>query len=97
MKVLGFAAAPSRATRAVWALEEAEADYEYQGIDPRAGSNIYEPFFTTKDVGSGTGLGLAVSLRLVEKMGGRLRHIRDRRGGACFHLSLPVSDPALGA
>ncbi len=37
MKVLGFAAAPSRATRVVWALEEAEADYEYQGIDPRAG------------------------------------------------------------
>ncbi len=74
-----------------------EIEDEGPGIDPRAGSNIYEPFFTTKDVGSGTGLGLAVSLRLVEKMGGRLRHIRDRRGGACFHLSLPVSDPALGA
>ncbi len=62
---------------------------EGPGIDPRVGSNIYEPFFTTKEVGAGTGLGLAVSLRLVERMGGRLRHVRDREGGACFHLSLP--------
>jgi two-component system, NtrC family, sensor kinase len=62
------------------------------GIDPRAGSNIYEPFFTTKEVGDGTGLGLAVSMRLVEKMGGRLRHLRDTAAGACFHLSLPVGD-----
>ncbi|MCP4871770.1 MAG: HAMP domain-containing histidine kinase [Proteobacteria bacterium] len=62
---------------------------EGPGIDPRAGSNIYEPFFTTKEVGAGTGLGLAVSLRLVERMGGRLRHVREHPGGACFHLSLP--------
>ena len=60
------------------------------GIDPRAGSNIYEPFFTTKEVGDGTGLGLAVSMRLVEKMGGTLRHRRDTATGACFHLSLPT-------
>ncbi len=64
---------------------------EGPGIDPKAGSNIYEPFFTTKDVGSGTGLGLAVSLRLVEKMGGRLRHLRDRAGGASFHLAVPCA------
>lgn len=62
------------------------------GIDPRAGSNIYEPFFTTKDVGAGTGLGLAVSLRLAERMGGRLRHVREHPGGACFHLSLPLAE-----
>jgi signal transduction histidine kinase len=41
---------------------------EGPGIDARIGSNIYEPFFTTKEVGAGTGLGLAVSLRLVERM-----------------------------
>lgn len=61
------------------------------GVDPRAGSNIFEPFFTTKEVGQGTGLGLAVSLRLAERMGGKLRHIRDPGVGACFHLSLPVA------
>jgi signal transduction histidine kinase len=65
---------------------------EGPGIDPRAGSNIYEPFFTTKEVGEGTGLGLAVSLRLVERMGGRLRHVREHPGGACFHLTLPRAD-----
>ena len=67
------------------------------GIDPRAGSNIYEPFFTTKEVGDGTGLGLAVSMRLVEKMGGRLRHRRDSATGACFHLSLPARPPEVPA
>jgi signal transduction histidine kinase len=73
-----------------------EVEDEGPGIDPRAGSNIYEPFFTTKDVGAGTGLGLAVSLRLVEKMGGKLRHLRDREGGAVFHLSLPTEDAGRG-
>jgi signal transduction histidine kinase len=72
-----------------------EVEDEGPGIDPRAGSNIYEPFFTTKEVGDGTGLGLAVSLRLVEKMGGKLRHLRDRQGGATFHLSLPVDESHL--
>ena len=67
-----------------------EIEDEGPGIDPKAASNIYEPFFTTKEVGDGTGLGLAVSLRLVEKMGGKLRHLRDRVGGATFHLSLPT-------
>jgi two-component system NtrC family sensor kinase len=69
-----------------------EIEDDGPGIDPRAGSNIYEPFFTTKDIGAGTGLGLAVSLRLVEKMGGSLRHLRDREGGATFHLSLPTEE-----
>ncbi len=65
---------------------------EGPGIDPRAHSNIYEPFFTTKDVGEGTGLGLAVSLRLVERMGGKLKHVREHAGGACFQLSLPIAE-----
>jgi signal transduction histidine kinase len=72
-----------------------EIEDDGPGIDPRAGSNIYEPFFTTKDIGDGTGLGLAVSLRLVEKMGGSLRHLRDRDHGATFHLSLPRAEPSL--
>lgn len=72
-----------------------EIEDDGPGIDPRAASNIYEPFFTTKDIGDGTGLGLAVSLRLVEKMGGSLRHLRDRDRGATFHLSLPTAEGRL--
>jgi len=60
------------------------------GVDPKARSNIFDPFFTTKDVGEGTGLGLAVSSRLVERMGGSLELQRNRPGGACFHLCLPL-------
>ena len=82
--------ADAEATQA--GLVTVEIRDEGPGIDPRLGSNIYEPFFTTKEVGAGTGLGLAVSLRLVERMGGRLRHVRGSDGGACFHLSLPRVD-----
>ena len=58
------------------------------GVDPRERSNIFELFFTTKEVGAGTGLGLAVSSRLAEVMGGSLTLRRDDLPGACFHLRL---------
>lgn len=48
------------------------------GISDEALSRLYEPFFTTKPLG--TGLGLAVTRRLVESLGGRLE-IRRREGG----------------
>lgn len=51
--------------------------------------HIFEPFFTTKKEGHGTGLGLAVSRGIVEKLGGRLE-VENRPGSGCtFRVVLP--------
>ena len=60
------------------------------GIPEELVERIFEPFFTTKDPGRGTGLGLAVSARLVEAMGGTIQAANDPRGGAVFTIWLPA-------
>ncbi|MCU1730539.1 MULTISPECIES: PAS domain-containing sensor histidine kinase [unclassified Pseudomonas] len=59
------------------------------GIEPRLLECIFEPFFTTKPAGVGTGLGLSVSYRIVESMGGTLS-VSNGRDGARFVIELPV-------
>ena len=51
------------------------------GIPPDAMDKIYEPFFTTKPVGSGTGLGLSISRNIIELHGGRLEIVNRPEGG----------------
>ncbi len=58
------------------------------GIEPDHIDRIFEPFFTTKPVGKGTGLGLAVSYRLIRSHGGDIKAQSDGRG-ATFTISLP--------
>ena len=58
------------------------------GIQPEHLDHIFEPFFTTKPVGKGTGLGLAVSYRLVRSHGGQLE-AENVDNGAKFTVSLP--------
>jgi signal transduction histidine kinase len=60
------------------------------GIPRRHRRAIFEPFFSTKATGEGTGLGLAVSRRIVENHGGDIR-VRSRTGqGATFTVRLPL-------
>jgi PAS domain S-box-containing protein len=62
-----------------------------QGMDPDTLSRALEPFFTTKGVGKGTGLGLPMVLGLAEQTGGRL-FLRSRVGvGTTAELWLPVA------
>lgn len=51
-------------------------------------SKIFDPFFTTKPVGEGTGMGLAISFRIIEMHGGTIR-LKNSSAGATFKIRLP--------
>jgi len=62
------------------------------GISKETIDRIFEPFFTTKTVGEGTGLGLSISFGIIERHRGNI-NVRSVEGeGACFTLTLPLSD-----
>lgn len=62
------------------------------GISPEKLSRIFEPFYTTKEVGKGTGLGLAISYSIIENMGGIIEVESQLNKGTCFSVFIPVSD-----
>lgn len=59
------------------------------GISEANMKNLFKPFFTTKDIGSGTGLGLATSYRIVESWGGKIEAKSKEGQGAEFLITLP--------
>lgn len=60
------------------------------GMSDDVKSRIYEPFFTTKDVGEGTGLGLSIVFKIIETHGGTI-HVNTALGeGTEFVISLPI-------
>ena len=61
------------------------------GISEEKLPRIFEPFYTTKDVGQGTGLGLAISYGIVEKHGGRIEVDSKVGEYTRFIVHLPVS------
>ena len=64
------------------------------GIPEKNLKRIFDPFFTSKDVGRGTGLGLSVSHGIVEAHGG-LIEVQSKVGeGSTFRVFLPLSPPA---
>jgi two-component system NtrC family sensor kinase len=65
------------------------------GIPAAARSQLFTPFFTTKDPGQGTGLGLSISYSIIEAHGGHLV-LEDAERGASFRVDLepaPVGKP----
>jgi two-component system NtrC family sensor kinase len=60
------------------------------GIPAELRARVFEPYFTTKPIGVGTGVGLAVSLGIVEAHGGTLTVDCPPDGGAVFRITLPV-------
>jgi nitrogen fixation/metabolism regulation signal transduction histidine kinase len=64
------------------------------GIPEELQGRIFQPFFTTKK--KGTGLGLAVSKRLIEDNGGSIAAMNNAAGGATFRVMLPVNGGCRG-
>lgn len=74
-----------------WAVIEVSDDGP--GIAPEALDRIFEPYFTTKAVGEGTGLGLSLSYAIVADHGGKLEVESPPGQGATFRVMLPLDRP----
>ncbi len=64
-----------------------------RGIEPAAAGRIFSFGFSTKPSGSGGGLGLAISKRIIEAHGGAIDFESGPAGGTTFHIRLPLQPP----
>jgi C4-dicarboxylate-specific signal transduction histidine kinase len=62
------------------------------GVPSEDESKLFQPFFTTKPVGEGTGLGLSVSYGIIQSLGGTISYRRSVLGGAAFSVDLPAAE-----
>lgn len=63
-----------------------------KGMSEAELAHIFEPFYTTKDPGKGTGLGLATSHRIIEQHGGEINVVSSPGEGTTFIVRLPVNN-----
>lgn len=61
-----------------------------KGIAAEDLKQIFNPFFTTKDVGQGTGLGLSIAYDIVQKHEGEISVTSEPGQGTCFRIKLPI-------
>jgi len=79
---------------ASWTDDKGQAIVEVadngSGIAPAALRHVFDPFFTTRPVGVGTGLGLAVAHRIVTGFGGDIAVTSEEGRGSTFRVTLPA-------
>ena len=63
-----------------------------QGMSRKVAEHIFEPFYTTKDVGQGTGLGLSISYGIVQDHNGEIKVKSESGKGTEFLITLPVEE-----
>jgi len=61
-----------------------------EGMSQETKERIFDPFYTTKKKGEGTGLGLSVSYRIIDSLGGYIRVYSELGKGSKFQVYLPV-------
>ncbi|OPL15560.1 MAG: hypothetical protein AVO39_07630 [delta proteobacterium MLS_D] len=66
------------------------------GIRNKDLQRIFEPFYTTREQGKGTGVGLFITHEIIQRHGGTIRAENNERGGASFFVNLPVEKRAEG-
>jgi len=66
------------------------------GMPPEVAGRAFEAFYTTKEVGKGTGLGLDIARRIVEERHGGVIAIHSRPGRTVLSVRLPIRPPATG-
>jgi C4-dicarboxylate-specific signal transduction histidine kinase len=59
------------------------------GVAPEDRQRVFRPFFTTKEAGKGTGMGLAIVWRVLHEHRGSIAVTTGDEGGACFTVRLP--------
>lgn len=91
--------AESKSIRVRANLNQSDVVVEVEDTGPGVASDVldrlFEPFVTTKEIGHGTGLGLAVCRGLVEAVGGTITLDPEYAGGARFRVTLPVARASL--
>ncbi len=65
------------------------------GIIPENKKRIFDPFFSTKELGDGTGLGLSISYRIIQNHGGRIEVESEVGKGTTFRVFLPICKNAV--
>ena len=80
------------ATRVEGALVCVRITDDGSGIPAEAQERIFEPFYTTKDPGQGTGLGLDIAHRIVAQHEGRIT-VESEPGRTAFEVCLPIDAP----
>jgi PAS domain S-box-containing protein len=61
------------------------------GIEEKHLHHIFEPFYTTRGIGKGTGMGLSISHGIIEQHGGRIWAENNKWGGSSFYIELPLT------
>ena len=67
-----------------------------KGIGSEHLANIFDPFYSTKEVGEGSGLGLSISMTIINKHNGSIEVESEKEQGTKFIITLPVSQKSKG-